>query len=88
VSGIALHLRGEVRELFFDWLKDNRPELIARYEQLYRKRAYVPSEEKERLAALVRAPEPMPRRQALGRGVSRQRPTPPGRDQAEQGRLF
>src|SRR5438445_5216588 len=28
VSGIALHLRGDVRGLFFEWLEHNRPDLI------------------------------------------------------------
>ena len=35
VTGIALHLRGEVRELFFDWLAEHRPDLVARYQRLY-----------------------------------------------------
>ena len=35
VTGIGLHLRGEVREIFFDWLRQYRPDLIPRYEQLY-----------------------------------------------------
>ena len=31
----ALHLRGEVREIWFDWLREHRPDLIPRYEGLY-----------------------------------------------------
>jgi DNA repair photolyase len=54
VSGIALHLRGEVRELFMGWLRENRPGLVARYEELYRNGAYARREERERLAGLVR----------------------------------
>ena len=38
MTGIALHLRGEVRKLFFDWLAKNRPDLVPRYRELYRKR--------------------------------------------------
>jgi DNA repair photolyase len=53
VSGIALHLRGEVRELWFDWLRQYRPDLIPRYEHLYRRGAYAPPEERRRLAQLV-----------------------------------
>ncbi|MBV8712036.1 MAG: radical SAM protein, partial [Solirubrobacterales bacterium] len=34
VTGIALHLRGDVRGLFFDWLRDNRPDLVDRYKRL------------------------------------------------------
>jgi DNA repair photolyase len=54
VAGIALHLRGEVRTVFMDWLKAQRPDLVERYEELYRRRAYAPPEERRRLARLVR----------------------------------
>src|SRR3954453_16602718 len=54
VSGIALHLRGEVRGIFMDWLRAHRPDLIPRYEKLYARGAYAPKEERERLASLVR----------------------------------
>jgi DNA repair photolyase len=53
VSGIALHLRGEVRDIFFDWLRSQRPDLIPRYEKLYRRGAYAPPAERKRLSALV-----------------------------------
>src|SRR5205085_3252452 len=26
IGGIALHLRGEVRDIFFDWLREQRPD--------------------------------------------------------------
>jgi DNA repair photolyase len=54
IGGIALHLRGEVRGLFFDWLRTNRPELVERYEELYRRGAYVPRAEADRVHALLR----------------------------------
>jgi DNA repair photolyase len=54
IGGIALHLRGEVRTVFMDWLKSQRPDLVERYEELYRRRAYAPREERERLARMVR----------------------------------
>jgi DNA repair photolyase len=60
VSGIALHLRGEVRELFFSWLRDHRPDLIDRYEDLYHRRAYAPNAERRRLARLVAGPDEAP----------------------------
>jgi DNA repair photolyase len=53
VSGIALHLRGEVKDLFFEWLREHRPDLIPRYEKLYARGAYMAPAERERLAALV-----------------------------------
>ena len=57
ISGIALHLRGDVRGLWFEWLRANRPDLIPRYQQLYRRGAYMSPGERSRLAGLVRGPE-------------------------------
>jgi DNA repair photolyase len=54
IGGIALHLRGDVRKLFFDWLRANRPDLVERYEKLYARGAYASQEERRRLAELVR----------------------------------
>jgi DNA repair photolyase len=54
ITGIGLHLRGEVKGIFMDWLRSARPELVPRYERLYRKGAYAPAEERKRLAGLVR----------------------------------
>jgi DNA repair photolyase len=54
VAGIALHLRGEVRTVFMDWLRSQRPDLVPRYEELYRRRAYAPREERDRLGRMVR----------------------------------
>ena len=62
VGGIALHLRGEVRGIFMDWLRSYRPDLVERYEELYARGAYAPRVEQERLGALVRRA-----RRALGR---------------------
>jgi DNA repair photolyase len=54
VGGICLHLRREVREVFMDWLRSQRPDLVERYERLYARGAYAPAAERERIAALVR----------------------------------
>jgi DNA repair photolyase len=54
IAGVALHLRGEVRTLFMDWLEAQRPDLVPRYQALYRRRAYAPREERARLAGLAR----------------------------------
>src|SRR3954468_16532417 len=56
IGGIALHLRGEVRQIFFDWLKSHRPDLIPRYEQLYARGAYAPPAERQRLQDLATPP--------------------------------
>jgi DNA repair photolyase len=54
VGGIGLHLRGEVRDVFMGWLRDARPDLVPRYEELYARGAYAPKAERERLSALIR----------------------------------
>jgi DNA repair photolyase len=55
VGGIPLHLRGEVREVFMDWLRSYRPDLVARYEELYARGAYVGRDESERIQRLLRS---------------------------------
>jgi DNA repair photolyase len=55
IGGMALHLRGEVRDVFMGWLQTQRPDLVERYEQLYSRGAYAPREERERLSGLVRS---------------------------------
>ena len=62
IGGIALHLRGEVRGIFFDWLRAKRPDLIPRYEQMYRRGAYAPAGYRERVARLTKTTESFPRR--------------------------
>jgi DNA repair photolyase len=53
VSGITLHLRGEVRGVFMDWLRSYRPDLVDYYEELYARGAYAPRAEQERLSGIV-----------------------------------
>jgi hypothetical protein len=43
-----------VREVFMDWLRSYRPDLVPRYEALYARGAYAPKAERERLSRLVR----------------------------------
>lgn len=62
ITGIALHLRRGVREVFMEWLAEQRPELVPQYEQLYRRGAYMPVDERRRLARLLQGPELAARR--------------------------
>jgi DNA repair photolyase len=62
IGGIALHLRGEVRGIFFDWLRAQRPDLIPMYDRMYRRGAYAPREYKERVARLTKTTATFPRR--------------------------
>jgi DNA repair photolyase len=83
VSGIALHLRGEVRGIFMEWLRSYRPDLVDRYEALYRRSAYAPREEQDRLRRLLRTTwtetgHDPPRRSPMdSRGVRDRRTMPP-----------
>jgi DNA repair photolyase len=71
IGGVALHLRGEVRDVFMGWLQTQRPDLVERYERLYSRGAYAPREERERLAGLVRRGG-----RHTPRGFRRARPSP------------
>jgi DNA repair photolyase len=62
IGGIALHLRGEVRTIFMDWLRAKRPDLVPRYEQMYRRSAYAPQHVRDRVARLTRTTDDWPRR--------------------------
>ena len=75
VSGVALHLRGDVRRVFMEWLAGHRPDLVPRYRELYRRGAYAPQAERERLGALLHDPDLGPRGRA--RGMWRTPPSPP-----------
>ncbi|MGA2926555.1 MAG: radical SAM protein [Solirubrobacteraceae bacterium] len=89
VIGIALHLRGDVKGLFLEWLKLHRPDLVSRYQALYRRGAYMPVEERRRLARLVDGPDLEPDRRIRGRSRQTEperRPQPAG--QSDQRRLF
>jgi DNA repair photolyase len=66
ISGIGLHLRPGVKEVFMDWLRTARPDLVDRYEQLYSGRSYLIKEERARVSALLPKGRGRPRR---GRGV-------------------
>jgi DNA repair photolyase len=53
LGGVALHLRDEVKDVFFAWLEAKRPDLLPRYEALYRGRAYMrPEQRKQTTRAL------------------------------------
>jgi DNA repair photolyase len=57
IGGIALHLRGDVKQIFMEWLRSYRPDLVPRYEELYARGAYASPAERKRLAEMVRSDE-------------------------------
>jgi DNA repair photolyase len=95
IGGICLHLRAEVKDLWFEWLRAYRPDLVPRYERLYSHGAYASKAERERIARLVRNRAPkanssLQKARRLIRGPMRA--TPPdqrlGVTQTEQESLF
>jgi DNA repair photolyase len=54
LGGVALHLRGEVRDVFFGWLKEKRPDLLPEYERLYPgRRGYMSPADRARVTKAV-----------------------------------
>jgi DNA repair photolyase len=84
VTGIALHLRGEVRGLFMEWLAEHRPDLLERYRALYRKGAYMPPPESGRLAELVKGPDLAPSERGRAAYIRAARPSPPSPRPAQE----
>jgi DNA repair photolyase len=54
LGSVALHLRGEVKDVFFAWLEAKRPDLLPQYEQLYKGRAYMPPEQRRHATRAVK----------------------------------
>ena len=75
LGGVALHLRGEVKDVFFAWLESKRPDLLPKYEQLYKDRAYMRPAHRKRTTRAVRGWGRSRMRTPLAR-----RPLPPGQD--------
>jgi len=98
LGGVALHLKGEVRDVFFAWLEEKRPDLLPRYEELYAGgRAYMQASDRADVAKVVkgwgrtRAAKPQRGRAASGSGGRRERPSkaaPSPRREEAQSRLF
>ncbi len=53
LGGVALHLRDEVKDVFFAWLEAKRPDLLPRYEALYGNRAYMRPEQRRQATRAV-----------------------------------
>ena len=56
IGGNTLFLRGSVRTVFFDWLREHRPDLLPRYEELYRRGAYLPEAQRIEIERAAGAP--------------------------------
>ena len=54
IHGVALHLRGRVREHYLDWLAQARPDLAALYRRRFSRGAYQDQRERDRIDQVVR----------------------------------
>ena len=54
LGGVALHLRDEVKDVFFAWLEAKRPDLLPRYEALYGNRAYMRPEQRKHTTRAIK----------------------------------
>jgi DNA repair photolyase len=90
IGGQTLFLRGSVKELFFEWLREHRPDLLERYERLYAKGAYIPAEERRTIEVAAGAPWARRRYTARFRGEASRRATDEGEEvrRPPQGSLF
>ena len=84
IGGVALHLRGEVKDVFMEWLRTQRPELVRRYVDLYRRGAYAPADERQRLARLVHRPGTKSRFRQLSKSPAKPLDQPIQTDAAQQ----
>lgn len=62
----ALHLRPGAKEWYMLWLSEQRPDLVAKYEEMYAKSAYGPAGYRKWLAARI---EPLIRKHGLHKGI-------------------
>jgi DNA repair photolyase len=53
LAPIVLHLRPGAREWFMQWLAEHHPELVPKYDQLYRRSSYAPKAFQEEITGRV-----------------------------------
>src|SRR4051812_10206685 len=71
LGGVALHLRGEVKDVFLGWLAAKRPDLMPKYESLYGPRAYMRPEQRKLATRAVKGWGSSKMRSARADGSSR-----------------
>jgi DNA repair photolyase len=90
IGGQTLFLRGSVKEIFFDWLHEHRPDLVERYERLYASGAYLPADERRTIERAAGVPwARRPRVQRSGHRLGSRTPrTAPREEVRRQESLF
>jgi len=76
LGGVALHLRGEVKDVFFAWLQAKRPDLLPKYEALYGNRAYMRPEQRKHATRALKTWGRSRARRALADGSGSKASTP------------
>jgi hypothetical protein len=79
-----------VREIFFEWLREHRPDLVERYERLYASGAYLPADERRTIERAAGAPWARSRHaeRFRHRGGRAARPAPEREEVVPQESLF
>ncbi|HEX6206171.1 MAG TPA: radical SAM protein [Solirubrobacterales bacterium] len=96
LGSAALHLRGEVKDVFYAWLQEKRPDLLPRYEALYGNRGNMRPEHRKHATRAVKGwGRGRASRQSVPRAGGDDREDSPGRESprsetgpARQGALF
>jgi DNA repair photolyase len=96
LGGVALHLRDEVKDVFFAWLEAKRPDLLPKYEQLYPgDRAYMKPEQRKQATRAVRGwgkgrvtNSTQPEKKGIPRSTESQKADPALAGSASQDSLF
>jgi DNA repair photolyase len=92
IGGQTLFLHGAVRDIYYDWLRSYRPDLVPRYERLYARGGRVPVRERraiERAAGLASVRlTPNPERFTRRGGMRRPDPPSAPREEVHQESLF
>jgi DNA repair photolyase len=81
VTPLGLHLRPGAREWYAAWLRQNHPELVGRYKELFRTGSYLPKTYQDEIAARVRMAARRHGLHRAGPGEARSLPIEPPAEQ-------
>ena len=88
LGGVALHLRGEVKDVYFGWLREKRPDLVPEYERLYGNRAYMRPEDRKKTTRALRGWGQQRMRSDYIEGARKSQPFAKAPAEPAQSRLF
>lgn len=88
LGGVALHLRGEVKDVFFGWLRAKRPDLVPEYERLYGRRAYMRPEDRKKATRALHGWGQQRMRSNYVEGARKSQPFAKAPAEPQQSKLF